>query len=83
MYITREYYKTIKRQKAIEPSDWQRLADLSRAAGFKNYSGYSRTTFKNIVEKGYSCADDVCDFIIEYYRNKILKLQNQKVNNGN
>lgn len=79
-FFTKDQVKEFK--KLIEKSDWAALAGESRAAGIKDGQGYSGTHFKNFILHGYSCADPVYNFIIDYFKRKkekIIELESRNI----
>lgn len=78
MHITKDFKSQLDRSKLLENTDWAALSELSRKKGIKKGAGYSRTTFKSIVENSCTCTEEVYSMILEYYANKknLLEMQN-------
>jgi len=77
-FITREYYNELKKYKVIERNDWTNLSRQSAEIGLKDGKGYTRQTFRNAVELGYTTTDEIVELTMSYYSPKVEAIKKQR-----
>jgi hypothetical protein len=77
-FITQEYYQELKKNKMIERNDYTNLSKQSREVGLKDGKGYSRQTFRNVLEKGFTTIPEMVELILNYYTPKAEALKKQR-----
>lgn len=69
-FLTKTYVAELRKMKLIERTDFTRLSNLSKKAGLKKGTGYTRPQMSNVVNKQFSTTEEVVKLIQVYYADK-------------